>query len=159
MTPNILLFDSPECFGPLIEVISVPSRLANEGNFGAGKNAQLTVMGRIQNVSCSNGDIHSNDDGEIIGNLSLDDADFFSWEDVASVFMLPIAICGTWVGERPSDSSHRSWHALALMEVLKESRTYYRIGYVSDTDTQSDGYPQRSWDFLFAASLQQIVLI
>lgn len=116
-------------------------------------------MGRLRSLSCREGDIQSDDDGEVIGRLSLDDSDFFSWEDVVHVFMLPIAIFGNWVGKKPSNNSHRSWHAMALMEVLKEPRTYYRIGYISNTDSESDGYAQRSWDFLFAASLQQIVLV
>jgi hypothetical protein len=120
-----VLFNSPECFGPLIEVISLFATPLGENSFGAVHNAKLTVMGRLQSEWCSNGHIHLDKDGEVVGKLSQDDLGTFGGRRTTKVLMLPIAICGNWVAGRPQD---RSWHALALTEALSEPKTYRRIG-------------------------------
>lgn len=157
------LFNSPECFGPLIEVISLSATPLGENSFGAVRNAELTVMGRLQSVWYSNGQIHSNEDGEVVGELSQDDPGTFGGRRTTKVFMLPIAICGNWVDGRPQD---RSWHALALKEVLSEPKTYLRIGLIHELKDENQGAVDsddssrwKVWKCLFTPQLQQLHLI
>jgi hypothetical protein len=157
------LFDSWICFGPLIEVISLSATPLGTNSFGAVRDAKLTVMGRLQSVWYSHGKVHSNEDGKVFGELSQDVAGTFEWDRTTKVFMLPIAICGNWV----DDWDHaRSWHALALKEVLSEPKTYLRIGlihklkYESREAFDSEDSPRwRVWKFLFTPELQQLHLV
>ena len=166
------LFDRPECFGPLIEVISLSAPPLGENRFGAVRNAKLTVKGRLQSVMHSNDQIYSNEDGNVVGKLVQDDPGTFGGRRTTKVFMLPIAICGNWVDGKPQD---RSWYGLALAEVLGEPRTYRRVGLIhqlehehpgaldfddSDgSDGSDDSSRWRVWKFLLRAELQRLHLI
>jgi hypothetical protein len=156
------LFNSEDCFGPLIEVVSLSATPLGTNSFGEVRDAKLTVMGRLQSVWYSNGLVHSNKDGEAFGELSQDVAGTFESYRMTKVFMLPIAICGNWVDDRSED---RSWHALALKEILSEPKTYLRIGFIQDFDRwpshddPDDSSRWKVWEFLFTPELQQLHLV
>jgi hypothetical protein len=156
------LFNSRECFGPLIEVVSLSATPLGTNSFGEVRDAKLTVMGRLQSVWYSNGQVHSNEDGEVFGELWQDVAGTFEWNRRTKVFMLPIAICGDWDIRYPHE---RSWHALALKEVLSEPKTYLRIGLIQDFnrwpphDDPDDFSRWKVWEFLFTPELEQLHLV
>jgi hypothetical protein len=147
----------------LIEVLSISATPLGQNSFGAVRDAKLTVMGRLQCMWCSDGQIHSDEDGEVIGELSADHPDIFGGRRTARVLMLPIAICGNWVDGRRKD---RSWHALALMEVMSEPKTYRRIGLIHEVTDKNygavnsdDSSRWKVWTCLFTPELQQLHLI
>jgi hypothetical protein len=162
-THNRTFFNAPDCFGPLIEVLSISATPLGQNSFGAVRDAKLKVTGRLQCVWCSDGQIHSNEDGEVIGELSADHPDIFGGRRTATVLMLPIAICGNWVDGRRED---RSWHALALTEVMSEPKTYRRIGMIHEVTDKNygavnsdDSSRWKVWTCLFTPELQQLDLI
>lgn len=155
-------FNDRDCFGPLIEVKSVFATALGENSLGEVRSAKLTIMGKLQNITYKDGLVYSNDDCKILGELSLDGLVNPCQRASTEIFMLPMALTGNWLSDRPQD---RHWYALGLAKDLIEPNTYVRIGMINKHETTLPEVPglkltsRETWRRLNMRPSQEIYLI